>query len=112
MATITRTNGGTVQIGQSGQTLVTGRALSHYTVSLSGVHIGYSSANSDFEVLVRALAKVSSVELLGTPAAGAFRIALTGAENFGNTDLEAIANAAVRANGSVLSGATVISYTY
>ena len=83
---VNRTNGGALPIGSVGKTLVTGRELSMYTVSLTNVHVGYANPNSDFEKLIRAIETVSSVELLGTPGAGAFRIAVTGLT--GNTTID------------------------
>ena len=117
MATLlTRVNGGALPIGSVGQTLVTGRPLTFYTVSLTNVHVDYSAVDSDFEKLVRAIETISTIELLGTPGAGAFRVAITNASVFVNgaavTDstpasstLEGICNAAV-------AGTTVASYTF
>lgn len=113
---VTRTNGGALPIGGVNQTLVTGRALSMYTISKANVHVNSSAVDSDFEKLVRAIETISSIELLGTPGAGAFRVAITNASVFVNgaavTDstpasstLEGICNAAV-------AGTTVASYTF
>ncbi len=97
----------------AGNASVTGRHLTHYTVSLSNVHVGYAAADSDFEKLVRAISQVGSVELLGTPAAGAFRVAITGAAPAATTgafSLQGYCNTAV--NGSGVSGTTVADFTY
>lgn len=87
---VSRINGGALPIGSVGKTLVTGRALSMYTISLTNVHVNYSNPDSDFEKLVRAVETVSSVELLGTPGAGAFRIAVTGLTGNSTVDTDTI----------------------
>lgn len=105
---ITRTNGGALPIGSVGQTLVTGRELTFYTVGLTSVHSGYAAVNSDFEKLVRAIETISSIELLGTPGSNAFRVAISGAAPAANltaNSLEAICNAAVATT-------TVLPYTF
>ena len=99
---VTRINGGALPI------VSTGRELAFYTVSLTNVHVGYSSVDSDFEKLVKAIETVATVEILGTPAAGAFRVAISGAAPAANTSagsLEGICNAAVATT-------TVASYTF
>ena len=68
---ITRTNGVATPV------TVTGRELNMYTVSLTNVHVGYNAVDSDFEKLVLAIETVGSVEILGTPATGAFRVAVS-----------------------------------
>jgi hypothetical protein len=104
---ITRVNGGAAPIGAAGQTLVTGRPLAMYTVGLTGVHTGYGAVDSDFEKLVRAIETVASVELLGTPAADAFRVAVSGPAlpATGAGSLELICNTAV-------AGTTVTAFTF
>jgi hypothetical protein len=69
------------------------------------VHTSYNAVDSDFEKLVRALETVSTVEILGTPSSGAFRVALSGATSQTTGSLTTICNAAV-------SGASVTSYTF
>lgn len=99
---VTRYNGGALPF------VSTGRELAFYTVTLSGVHTGYSAVDSDFEKLVKAIETVSTVEILGTPASNAFRVAISGAAPAANTSagsLEGICNAAV-------AGTTVASYTF
>lgn len=89
---LTRVNGGALPA------ITTGRDLTFYTVSLAGVHVGSGAVDSDFEKLVRAIETVSTVELLGTPAAGAFRVAVSGAApapTAGTGSLQGICNAAV-----------------
>ena len=98
---VTRINGGALPF------VATGRSLAFYTVSLSGVHTGYSAVDSDFEKLIRAIETIGSVELLGTPSSGTFRVAITGAAPAANTtagSLEGICNAAV-------AGTTVADFT-
>jgi hypothetical protein len=105
--TIARTNGW-ARPTDSGNAQVTGRTLSFYTVSKSSVDVGYAAVGSDFEKLVLAIETVGSIELLGTPSSGAFRVAISGAAPAANTtpgSLEGICNAAV-------SGTTVASYTF
>jgi hypothetical protein len=105
MATLlTRVNGGALPIGSVGQTLVTGRPLTFYTVSLTNVHVSYSAVDSDFEKLVRAIETVGSIELLGTPGAGAFRVAISGANKTAG-ELETLLAAAVATT-------TVAAYTF
>jgi len=95
---ITRVSGGAAPI------VTTGRALSMFTVSSSGVHTSYNAVDSDFEKLIRALETVGTVEILGTPSSGAFRVALSGT-SVSAADLTTLCNAAV-------SGASVTSYTF
>ena len=99
---VTRVNGGAAPV------VTTGRALSMYTVGLTGVHTGYASVDSDFEKLVRAIETVATVEILGTPAADAFRVAISGpaiTASGNGTTLEGICNAAV-------ASTTVTAYTF
>jgi hypothetical protein len=113
MATITRVNGW-ARPTDSGNAQITGRTLQHYTVSLANVHVGYAAAESDFEKLVRAIGQVSSIELLGVPAGGAFRVAISGgahtSASTGLTSLQAYANTA--ATGAGVSSTTVADFTY
>lgn len=109
---LTRTSGW-ARPTDSGNVSITGRHLTHYTVSLANVHVNYASVDSDFEKLVRAISQVGSVELLGTPAAGAFRVAISGAApaaTTGTGSLQGYCNTAV--NGSGVSGTTVALFTY
>lgn len=109
---LTRTNGW-ARPTDSGNVSITGRHLTHYTIGLTGVHTGYAAADSDFEKLVRAISQVGSIELLGTPAADAFRVAISGAApaaTAGAYSLQGYCNTAV--NGSGVSGATVTAFTY
>jgi hypothetical protein len=124
MATITRTNGGARNLGtDAGNISVTGRALTHYTVtsaglwSTSGVAAGavnYLAAGSDYEKLVLAIEQIGSIELLGAPQTGnVFRVAVSGAAPSpatGGTSLQAYCNTYV--NGSGVAGATVAAFTY
>ena len=125
MATITRTNGGArpADGSSAGNAQITGRTLTHYTVtsagmwSTSGVAAGavnYLAAGSDYEKLVLAIEQIGSIELLGQPLTGnLFHVALTGAApspSTGGTSLQAYCNTYV--NGSGVSGATVAAFTY
>ena len=122
MATITRTNGGAKNIGtDAGNIAVTGRTLTHYTVTSAGLftygnalNLNYLAAGSDYEKLVLAIEQVGSIELLGQPASGnLFHVALSGAAPSaatGGTSLQAYCNTYV--NGSGVSGATVAAFTY
>ena len=120
---LTRTNGGARPADGSsfGNAQITGRQLTHYTVSSAGlftygngVNINYLAAGSDYEKLVLAIEQVGSIELLGAPVSGnTFRVAISGAAPSpatGPTSLQAYANTYV--NGSGVSGATVAAFTY
>ena len=122
MATISRSNGGAKNIGtDAGNIAVTGRTLTHYTVSSAGLFtygnalaINYMATGSDYEKLVLAIEQVGSIELLGQPtSANLFHVALSGAAPSaatGMTSLQAYCNTAV--NGSGVTGATVAAFTY
>ena len=123
MATITRTNGGARPAdGTSfGNAQITGRQLTHYTVTSAGlttygngVNMNYLAAGSDYEKLVLAIEQVGSIELLGIPLSGnLFHVAISGAApspSTGGTSLQAYCNTYV--NGSGVSGATVAAFTY
>lgn len=125
MATITRTNGGARPADgtSAGNAQITGRQLTHYTVtsagmwSASGVVAGavnYLATGSDYEKLVKAIEQVGSIELLGAPLSGnLFHVAISGAApsaSTGPTSLQAYCNTYV--NGSGVSGATVADFTY
>jgi hypothetical protein len=122
MATITRVNGGAKNLGtDAGNIAVTGRTLTHYTVTSgglftfgNGLNINYLAAGSDYEKLVLAIEQIGSIELLGQPASGnLFHVALSGAApsaSTGGTSLQAYCNTYV--NGSGVSGATVAAFTY
>ena len=122
MATISRSNGGAKNIGtDAGNIAVTGRTLTHYTVTSAGLFtygnalaINYLAAGSDYEKLVLAIEQIGSIELLGQPLSGnLFHVALTGAAPSpatGGTSLQAYCNTYV--NGSGVSGATVAAFSY
>lgn len=123
MATITRTNGGARPADgtSAGNAQITGRQLTHYTVTSAGLYtfgngtnINYLAAGSDYEKLVLAIEQVGSIELLGAPLTGnLFHVAISGAApspSTGATSLQAYCNTYV--NGSGVSGATVAAFTY
>ena len=122
MATITRTNGGARNLGtDAGNISVTGRTLTHYTVTSAGLltygnglNINYLAAGSDYEKLVLAIEQIGSIELLGQPLTGnLFHVALSGAApspSTGGASLQAYCNTYV--NGSGVSGATAAAFTY
>ena len=122
MATITRTNGGARNINtDAGNISVTGRALTHYTVTSAGLFtygngtaINYLAAGSDYEKLVLAIEQVGSIELLGQPLSGnLFHVALSGAApspSTGPVSLQAYCNTYVNCSG--VSGATVAAFVY
>jgi hypothetical protein len=122
MATITRTNGGARNLGTDAANIaVTGRTLTHYTVTSAGLltygngtNINYLAAGSDYEKLVLAIEQIGSIELLGQPLSGnLFHVALTGAAPSpatGPTSLQAYCNTYV--NGSGVAGATAAAFTY
>jgi hypothetical protein len=78
MATISRTNGGARNLGTDAANIaVTGRTLTHYTVTSGGLltygngtNINYLAAGSDYEKLVLAIEQIGSIELLGQPLTG------------------------------------------
>jgi len=122
MATISRTNGGARNLGTDAANIaVTGRTLTHYTVTSAGLltygnglNINYLAAGSDYEKLVLAIEQVGSIELLGAPVSGnTFRVAISGAAPSpatGPTSLQAYCNTYV--NGSGVSGATAAAFVY
>jgi len=123
MATITRTNGGArpADGSSAGNAQITGRTLTHYTVTSAGlttygngVNINYLAAGSDYENLVLAIEQVGSIELLGIPLSGnLFHVGISGAApspSTGPTSLQAYCNTYV--NGSGVSGATVAAFVY
>ena len=95
---VTRVNGGAAPV------VTTGRSLDMFTVSLANVHVSYGAVDSDFEKLVRAIETVGTVEVLGTPAAGAFRVAISGSA-LTATQLQGVCNTAVATT-------TVAAYTF
>lgn len=95
---VERVNGGAAPV------VVTGRELDMYTVSLANVHVDSGAVDSDFEKLVRAIEQTSSIEILGTPSAGAFRVAVSG------SDVSA-ADLQVRCNTAV-AGTTVAAFIF
>jgi hypothetical protein len=122
MATITRTNGGARNLGTDAANIaVTGRTLTHYTISSAGLFtygnalaINFLATGSDYEKLVLAIEQVGSIELLGAPVSGnTFRVAISGAAPSpatGPTSLQAYCNTYV--NGSGVSGATAAAFVY
>jgi hypothetical protein len=72
MTTPARVNGGALPV------VTTGRALDMYTVALTSVETGSAAVDSLFEQCVRQLETVGTVEILGTPGAGSFRVAISG----------------------------------
>ena len=102
MTTPARVNGGALPV------VTTGRSLQMFTVGLTNVQVGPSLVDSDFEKLVRAIETIGTVEILGTPAADAFRVAISGSQvtaNSGTGSLQGICNTAV-------AGTTVADYTF
>jgi len=93
-----RVNGGTAPM------ITTGRQLDFWTVSSANVEVNSGAVESNFEKIVRELERVGVVELLGTPASGAFRVAMSGSA----------ANAAVLTSlvANVDSGASVTTFVF
>lgn len=121
--TISRANGGArpADGSSAGNAQITGRTLTHYTVTSAGLttfgnglNINYLAAGSDYEKLVLAIEQVGSIELLGYPQSGnLFHVGLSGAApspSTGGASLQAYCNTYV--NGSGVSGATVAAFTY
>jgi hypothetical protein len=124
--TISRANGGARPADGSsfGNAQITGRQLTHYTVTSAGMYstsgveagaVNYLATGSDYEKLVLAIEQVGSIELLGQPLSGnLFHVALSGAApsaSTGPTSLQAYCNAYV-SYGSGVAGATVAAFTY
>lgn len=127
MATITRTNGGARPAdGTSfGNAQITGRQLTHYTISSSGLFtygngtlINYLAAGSDYEKIVLAIEAIGSIELLGAPVAGnTFRVAISGAApTASNASPELTGNLTAyintQINGGGVAGAAAAAFTY
>lgn len=117
MATIVRTNGGARPADgtSAGNAQITGRQLTHYTVTSAGLFgSDFLAAGSDYEKLVLAIEQVGSIELLGAPLSGnVFHVALSGSApspSTGATSLQAYCNTYV--NGSGVAGATVAAFVY
>ena len=121
--TISRANGGArpADGSSAGNAQITGRTLTHYTVTSAGLttfgnglNINYLAAGSDYEKLVLAIESVGSIELLGIPLSGnLFHVAISGAAPSpatGGSSLQAYANTYV--NGGGVAGATVAAFTY
>jgi hypothetical protein len=123
--TLSRVNGGArpADGSSAGNAQITGRTLTHYTVTSTangGIYgpagtTNYLAPGSDYEKLVLAIEQVGSIELLGIPLAGnLFHVAISGAAPSpatGATSLQAYCNAYV-AYGSGVSGATVAAFVY
>jgi hypothetical protein len=110
--TITRVNGYPQPTdGLNGNLTITGRTLTHYTVTLANVGTNPYTVGSNFDLLVKAIEQVGSIELLGDPTisgANAFRVAISGAApsaSSGTGNLQGICSAAV-------AGTTVASFVY
>ena len=123
ITTLARANGGARPADGSsfGNAQITGRTLTHYTVTSAGLftygnalNINYMAAGSDYEKLVLAIEAVGSIELLGIPtSANLFHVGISGAAPSpatGPTSLQAYANTYV--NGGGVAGATVAAFVY
>jgi len=116
ITTLSRVNGFSQPTdGLNGNLTITGRTLTHYTVTLANVGVNPYVPNSNFELLVRAIEQVGSIELLGDPTTtgGSFRVAISGAAPAATTgaySLQGYCNTAV--NGSGVSGTTVAAFVY
>jgi len=117
--TITRINGFPQPTdGLNGNLTITGRALTHYTVTYANVGVNPYTVGSNFDLLVKAIEQVGSIELLGDPTIGSpwpssFRVAISGAApaaTSGAYSLQGYCNTAV--NGSGVAGTTVAAFTY
>jgi len=118
MATIARTNGW-ARPTDSGNVSVTGRTLTHYTVTLAGLYDfgngtikNYAAAGSDFEKIVLAIESVGSIELLGAPQTGnLFHVAISGAAPSAPV-LQSYVNTSANVGGGGVSGTSVALFTY
>jgi hypothetical protein len=118
-ATLARINGYArpADGSSAGNAQITGRTLTHYTVTSPGSYVypgTWNAVDSDFEKVVRAIAQVGSIELLGAPQSGnVFHVAISGAApaaTSGTASLQGYCNTAV--NGSGVSGTTVAAFVY
>ena len=99
--------------GLNGNLTITGRTLTHYTVTYANVGSNPYQVGSNFDLLVKAIETIGSIELLGDPTIGtpwpsSFRVAISGAAPAaasGTGNLQGICSAAV-------SGTTVASFVY
>jgi hypothetical protein len=119
MATISRVNGYArpADGSSAGNAQVTGRQLTHYTVTVPGSYVypgTWNTVDSDYEKVVRAIGQVGSIELLGAPLSGnIFHVGISGAApspSTGLSSLQAYANTA--ATGAGVSGVTVAAFVY
>jgi len=115
--TISRTNGYPQPTdGNNGNLTITGRQLTHYTVTLGNVGVNPYVVGSNYDLLVKAIEQVGSIELLGDPTisgGNAFRVAISGAApaaTTGSYSLQGYCNTA--ATGAGVSGTTVAAFTY
>ena len=123
--TLSRVNGGArpADGSSAGNAQITGRTLTHYTVTSAGMYstsgvdagaVNYLAPGSAYEKLVLAIEQVGSIELLGTPLTGnLFHVAISGAAPSpatGGTSLQAYCNTYV--NGSGVASATVAAFVY
>jgi hypothetical protein len=98
---VTRVNGGAAPV------VTTGRDLNMYTIGETGVHTGYAAIDSDFEKLMTALATCATLEVIGTPASDAVRVAVSGCAE----DAAAL-QVILRAYHTDISSCTVADYTF
>ena len=95
---------------------ITGRQLTHYTITSAtttgasaNVDVGYAAVNSNFDLILRGIEYVGSAELIGTPSAGVFRVAISGAAPSANL-LQGYINTTF--NGQGVVGTIVQAFTY
>jgi hypothetical protein len=104
--------------GANGNLSITGRTLTHYNVILANVGVNPYAVGSNYDLLVKAISQVGSIELLGDPTGPAgnvniFRVAISGAAPAaisGAYSLQGYCNTAV--NGSGVLNTYVNTFTY
>jgi hypothetical protein len=82
MATLTRAHGG-VDVGVE----LVGRNLSFVTVSSTGIDTTPGNVDSNLEKILFAISQTCTIEAIGTPTAGAVRIAVSGGAVPADADL-------------------------
>ena len=65
------------------------RELEFYSVTITGVHTGYTASNSTFAKAVKGIQNVAEIYFLGTPSSDAFVVAIAGDTNNGQSSANA-----------------------
>jgi hypothetical protein len=65
------------------------RELAFYSVTISGVHTGYTASNSTYVKAIKGIQQVAEVYFVGTPASDAFVVAIATDTDNGQTSANA-----------------------